>query len=470
MIKHATYMLGLLAAIFFSATNSYAQCEPYFEKINVGCINQNSEKFKEDAIEISSTANGPASAINNVYFYETSSGLTGKLKLIAALSNDDECSVLLDIVTYTRAGPVSPYGSATIKKEFGNWSQDRISLEGNGGERDLILTREDDKCVIKTDLAKIALHQKLNEDDSLQGSSLLFYSSLILMFLAALIVARAFFADEDRFKAQEVLEDADQEDRKSLSKDDPLLKFSRPFYKRYFTPIVMGMKNKKSIRERYRRKIASAGLTKVINPEEFYALKLFLVIGFPVLYIVLREVLGTDWPTSFLPGVAVGGFFYPELWLNGKIQRRKSELIKSMPFIVDMLALSVEAGLDFMAAMTKVIEKAPPSPLSEEFEIMIKETRVGASRAEGLRQLSWRTDCLPIASFCATLIAADSVGASIAPILKTLAAELRQKRSAEAEKAGATAATKILFPMMFLIMPAVALIIMAPILLQFLAG
>lgn len=470
MMRYALSLLFLSCVFFMSTSHAYAQCASEFDKISIDCIEQRSENFKENKIEISSTQNAPSLAINNVYFYETASGLTGKLKLIAALSTEDECSVLLDIVTYSRAGPISPYGSATIKKEFGNWSVDRISLDGNGGERDLILTREDNKCYIKTDLAKIALYKKLNEDDSLQGSSLLYYTSLLLMFLAALIVAQAFFADEDRFKAQEVLEDAEQDDRRLKSKEDTLLKFSRPFYKRYFTPIVMGMKNKKKIRERYKRKIASAGLTKIITPEEFYALKLFLVIGFPVLYIILREFLETDWPTSFLPIVAVGGFFYPELWINGKIQRRKTELIRSMPFIVDMLALSVEAGLDFMAAMTKVIEKAPPSPLSEEFEILIKETRVGASRAEGLRQLSWRTDCLPIASFCATLIAADSVGASIAPILKTLAGEIRQKRSAEAEKAGATAATKILFPMMFFIMPAVGIVIMAPILLQFIQG
>src|SRR5690606_39885646 len=134
----------------------------------ISCIDGRSDKFKENRIEINSTKNAPAQAINNVYFYETASGLTGKLKLIAALSTEDECSVLLDIVTYSRAGPISPYGSATIKKEFGNWSVDRISLDGNGGERDLILTREDNKCYIKTDLAKIALYKKLNEDDSLQ--------------------------------------------------------------------------------------------------------------------------------------------------------------------------------------------------------------------------------------------------------------------------------------------------------------
>ena len=137
-----------------------------------------------------------------------------------------------------------------------------------------------------------------------------------------------------------------------------------------------------------------------------------------------------------------------------------------MPFIVDMLALSVEAGLDFMAAIQKVLEKAPPSAMSEEFEILLKDTRIGASRAEGLRQLSWRADCLQVSSFTATLIAADAVGASVGPILKTLAAEIRQKRSADAEKKGATAATKILFPVMFLIMPAVGLVIMAPIFLQ----
>ena len=79
-------------------------------------------------------------------------------------------------------------------------------------------------------------------------------------------------------------------------------------------------------------------------------------------------------------------------------------------------------------------------------------------------------DTIQVSSFCATLIAADSVGANIAPILKTLSGEMRQKRSADAEKQGATAATKILFPMLFLIMPAVAIIIMAPIFLQMMLG
>jgi len=80
--------------------------------------------------------------------------------------------------------------------------------------------------------------------------------------------------------------------------------------------------------------------------------------------------------------------------------------------------------------------------------------------------LAWRADLIQLSSFTATLIAADSVGASIGPILKALAGEVRQKRSSEIEKAGATAATKILFPMLFLITPSVFIIVAAPIVLE----
>lgn len=132
--------------------------------------------------------------------------------------------------------------------------------------------------------------------------------------------------------------------------------------------------------------------------------------------------------------------------------------------------ISVEAGLDFIAAMSKVNEKAKASALTEEFEIVIREIKIGASRAEALRNLAWRVDLIQISSFCATLVAADSVGASIGPILKALAVEIRQKKSAEIEKAGATAATKILFPMMIFIIPSVLLIVFAPIVLEMVRG
>jgi len=301
-----------------------------------------------------------------------------------------------------------------------------------------------------------------------EGSNILYYAALGLVGLAVFLIAKTIFQDEDQFQAQEKLEDNKEKDE--IAKHGIVLRYSRPFFKRYFSPIVSGMKNKKSFKERYRRKLAAAGLTNILTPEDFFAFKLFLIIGFPLLFMAIRLFLGEEWPMSLIPVLAFIGFYYPDIWINGKIQDRQKEIIMSMAFGVDMLALSVEAGLDFVAAMAKVIEKAKANALTEEFENVIREIKIGASRAEALRNLAWRVDLIQISSFCATLIAADSVGASIGPILKSLAVEIRQKKSAEVEKAGATAATKILFPMMFLIIPSVLVIVFAPIVLEAING
>ena len=192
--------------------------------------------------------------------------------------------------------------------------------------------------------------------------------------------------------------------------------------------------------------MASAGLQDFLTPEDFYSFKLFLIIGFPVVFLAMRFSFEADWPLKAIFAVAVFGYVYPDIWIKGLIQRRQKEIIRAMPFAVDMLALSVEAGLDFVAAMNRVTAKAKPSALTKEFTILQKEIKIGASRAEALRNLAWRTDLIQISSFSATLIAADSVGASIGPILKALSVEMRQKRSSDAEKEAAKAPTKILGP------------------------
>ena len=118
------------------------------------------------------------------------------------------------------------------------------------------------------------------------------------------------------------------------------------------------MKNRKTFKEKYRRTLAAAGLTNVLTPEDFVAFKLFLIVGFPIVFLGARLFLGADWSLSLIGVLAVVGYFYPDLWISGKIKERQKEIILNMPFCVDMLALSVEAGLDFIAAMSKVNEKA----------------------------------------------------------------------------------------------------------------
>ncbi len=312
----------------------------------------------------------------------------------------------------------------------------------------------------------------LKGQERFQSSDLLMWAAVIAMGIAVLIVANLIFEDNEKFAAQEKIEEAesDQKSQGVFDRYGPILKYSRPFFKRYLTPIVEGMKTRKSIQEKYKRKIAGAGLTDVLTPEDFFAFKLFLILGFPVVFFAVREFMEADWDIALIPVMSIVGFMYPDLWINGLIDRRRIDIIKGMPFAVDMLALSVEAGLDYMQAMAKVIEKSRPGPLTDEFTIVIKENRLGAPKSVALRNMAWRTDVMQINSFCATLIAADSVGANIGPILKALSVEIRQKKSAQIEKDGQTAATKILFPMMMFIVPAVFIMIMAPIGIEMIRG
>jgi tight adherence protein C len=465
------------------------QCPSDYSRIDQRCIlasaAEGSLEFKGDAIPLVKGME------NNIYAYKTPSGEAGKLRILSLNIGASECTVYFEEpVTYGSKVYV-PNSSMHISVLNNAWQRDRIYLDYDGRSAlELGRVREGRQAAPKADgaagtpdnesgkricalipsegtelalLKKAAPMQFFQEDNSL-----LLYTPLVLIFIAIFLIVRVIMEDQDKFKTQEALEEAENSSKNKNT--NVFIKITRPFYKRYFLPLVQGSKSKQGLKAKYRQKLANAGLMKEMTPEEFMALKLFMIFGGPFAFLVVRWFMSADWPLSFTPGMALVGYFYPNIWLSGLIARRADEVLRAMPFIVDMLALSVEAGLDFMAAIQKVIEKAPNSPLVEEFETLIKETRIGSSRAEGLRQLGWRVNIIEINSFCATLIAADSVGASIGPILKQLSNELRIKRSSKAEQKGATAATKILIPMVFFILPAVLVAIFAPIVLKMFQG
>ena len=121
---------------------------------------------------------------------------------------------------------------------------------------------------------------------------LLMYAAVGMIGIAVFIVTNTIFQDEEEFKAQEKLEDNESNAKDEIAAHGAILKYSRPFFKRYVSPIVSQMKKKKQIKERYRRKLAAAGLTQILTPEDFYSFKLFLILGFPVTFLGLREFLG----------------------------------------------------------------------------------------------------------------------------------------------------------------------------------
>jgi tight adherence protein C len=482
------YLLVLLTSFFVPASMLQAQtCSENFEQISAQCILNNSKiKYSSTSIALNDELR------DDVFFYKTAGGEYGKLRVLSTKVSKSECTLYLEAATYGGDRIFIPNSSIKIGIT-NNWLKDRIFLDREGASaieliRHTPIKKDSDGNPVKDENGNIIptgnpicilaltkgvefgkyFDQKQEEKEIWRENyAILKYSPLVLIFIAIFIIVRLFMDEQDKFKTQEALEEADNS---SKGDNRPLfIKITKPFYKRYFLPLTQG-KNKQKFKNLYRQKIANAGLSKEISPEEFMALKLFMILGGPFAFLATRFIMETDWPLIITPVMGVVGYMYPDIWINGLSKKRGDQILRGMPFIVDMLALSVEAGLDFMAAIQRVIEKAPPGPLVEEFETLIKETRIGSSRAEGLRQLSWRVNIIEINSFCATLIAADSVGASIAPILKQLSNELRVKRSSRAEQLGATAATKILIPMVFFILPAVLVAIFAPILLQMMKG
>jgi tight adherence protein C len=281
----------------------------------------------------------------------------------------------------------------------------------------------------------------------------------IALGLAIYFIVRTVFSDEEKRSAGRQLGNyrADAPDAGNI-----ILRSSRPIFSRYIVPIVEDLKIDDT-RKLLKRKLASAGLTESLTPDELYSFKLFLILGFPVLMAFMRIAWEMEIPLYAFPIAMVIGYFYPDkIWLSSVIKRRQDDIRRAMPFVVDLLALSTEAGLDFMGAISKVVEKAKPSPLIQELEMLLKEIKIGSSRAEAMRSMAWRIDLMEVNSFVAVLISADEMGASIGKILRQQSEQIRHERFIRAEKAGAKATQMVLLPMMLFIMPAIFIIIFGP--------
>lgn len=164
-------------------------------------------------------------------------------------------------------------------------------------------------------------------------------------------------------------------------------------------------------------------------------------------------------------GVAVGfgaiGFLLPVVWLRSRIGSRQREIFKAMPNALDLLAVSVEAGLGFDQALGEVCQKWH-NPLTQEFATLLGELQMGRNRKEALRGLMERTDVPELGGFASALIQADELGASIARTLSIQAEQIRIKRRQRAEELAHEAAVKMLFPLVFLMFPSLFIVILGP--------
>jgi tight adherence protein C len=202
-----------------------------------------------------------------------------------------------------------------------------------------------------------------------------------------------------------------------------------------------------------------------LNTAEFYAVKLLSLILMPLaVYIIFKVGI------KLLVLAIVVGFFIPDLWLRQKIGKRHREIRRDLPNVIDLLDLCVGAGLDFMLAVNRVIKTFKPCPLIYELTKFWQENMMGKPRREALRSLAWRVNLPELSSFVRTLIQADRMGSPVSEALNIQSEEIRIRRFQRGEEMALKAPIKLLFPLLFFILPVVLVIVGGPVLLQFVRG
>jgi tight adherence protein C len=205
-------------------------------------------------------------------------------------------------------------------------------------------------------------------------------------------------------------------------------------------------------------RLRKAGLDYMLSPEQFFAGKMLAAFAFALFVLLLMDMLGSAaWYMAILG--LVGGFFYPELWLREATEKRNKSIFKELPFYLDIIILSVEAGTNFTGGLQHAVNKATNGPLRQELVRVLRDIRAGKPRADSLRELGDRIDTESVRNVVSSIIQAEKTGSSLGPILKAQADQLRSTRFQRAEKQAMEAPVKLLAPLIMFIFPNTFLII-----------
>ncbi|MGE5398734.1 MAG: type II secretion system F family protein [Chitinophagales bacterium] len=207
-------------------------------------------------------------------------------------------------------------------------------------------------------------------------------------------------------------------------------------------------------KSKLQQKLIVAGEPYGLDAEGFVVLKyislsIMLLLGMAFRSIPLILVLGLT------------GYLLPDLFLKNCQSSRQDKIIRSLPDILDMLSVSVEAGLGFDAAVQKVVEKNK-GPLGMEFQKVLYEIKIGKPRREALKDMADRIEVDDVSTFVGGMVQADQLGVSIANVLRVQADQVRDKRRQRAEEKAQKAPVKILFPLLFFIFPAIFVVLLGP--------
>ena len=251
------------------------------------------------------------------------------------------------------------------------------------------------------------------------------------------------------------------------------LELSQPFSQRVLIPMMEALSKMaqrftpQNTIEASRHKLELAGLSHKIKPVQFlgYRMAAAIVLGLVSLMVVFVTPFPFFQRLLIIIIAFVLGYMLPSVWLGSKITARQTSIIKALPDALDLLTICVEAGLGFDAAMSKVAEKWD-NELSLAFARPVQEMQLGKLRREALRNMSNGMDVPDMTTFVAAIIQADTLGVSMAKVMRIQSDTMRMKRRQRAEEKARQAPVKMMFPLVFFIFPTILIVLLGPAFIQ----
>jgi tight adherence protein C len=248
------------------------------------------------------------------------------------------------------------------------------------------------------------------------------------------------------------------------------LELQQPFFERTFRPLAARLAGtisrftSASFTARTEKNLALAGGPGDLRVSDWLGIKAIFAVVFAIgFFLLFNFLLKTGLPLALALGVAglAVGYIAPEFWLGRRVRARQKSMILQIPDALDLLTISVRAGLGFDAALGKVVEKME-GPLIDEFRRALAEVRVGKARREALRDIIPRTEVAALTNFIGAIIQAEQLGVSISKVLQVQSEQLRIERRQRAEEMAAKAPIKMLFPLVGCIFPSLFIVILGP--------
>ncbi|MBA54654.1 MAG: hypothetical protein CMK89_09380 [Pseudomonadales bacterium] len=244
-------------------------------------------------------------------------------------------------------------------------------------------------------------------------------------------------------------------------RDPPPLIFRlfKPVVRLFASDVRSAMSDK--LYGRINTRLSTGGMNYAILAEEFFTLKFVCLIFMCIISYLLFSMpteQGGEVKLIIIAMIPLG-FFYPDIWLNDKILRRRNRVAKEFPFLLDLLVLSMRAGLNYSTSLGQAISNLPEGPVKEEFGKLLREIRAGKVRRQALLDLAGRMDTKSIHNFVAAINQAEETGGEIVEVLTLQAEQRRTERFNQAEEQANKAPVKMLLPLVLFLFPIIFMLI-----------